>query len=638
MISFKESMKRYQTNLKPSWQWIIGGIALVVAIVIAFTGSGDQTQTLFSICLFAVLAYAWNIISGMTGYISFGQIGFFGIGAYVAAICQLQLNSDWYVAALAGGLVALLIAIPLGVIMLRLQGIYFALGMLGLARIGQLIASSSALVGGSQGESVPVVGTPQATSLVMIFVVVAALALTWWLLHARLGLCLMAIRDDEMATQASGINTTFYKVTAFCISSFLAGLAGGLYTWNIGFIDPGSAFNSTFELQTILMVLIGGIGTLWGPLLGAIIVSIIGQALWAQFPQQQQIILGALTLIAVVWMPGGIVSLLNKRGWLRRTPVWATSRREDIPDMPDLSRPTDIPEVPGVSRPAESRGANILEVPDLSWHLADLSAPGSAKSEAPGSATSEAQQTRATVLKCNGLTRRFGGLSALSNCAIQVEAGQIVAVIGPNGAGKTTLFNLITGFDRPSEGDISFLEHSITGHAPYRIAREGVARTFQTSRPFPSLTAWETLLLAAIAKNPSRSKATAQASSMLNKLHLSEQWNNSPEHLPPGQRRLLEIGRALMLQPRVLLLDEAMAGMAPDEIALVHALLKEVVSRGCSVVAIEHVLPAITPIAQHIYVLDFGVTIAEGAAQEVLGNPIVVDAYLGTGEKESINA
>jgi ABC-type branched-subunit amino acid transport system ATPase component/ABC-type branched-subunit amino acid transport system permease subunit len=588
MIALREAIKRYQLHSKHFWQWVLFGVVTVVAVIIALTGNGDQNQTLFSICLFAVLAYAWNIISGMTGYVSFGQIGFFGIGAYVVAICQVQFNADWYLAILVAGLVALVIAIPLGIIMLRLQGIYFALGMLGLARIGQLIASSSPLVGASQGESVPIVGTVQETSLVALCAAVMVVLLTWWVLRSRLGLCLMAIRDDEMATRASGINTTLYKVTAFCMSSFLAGLAGGLYTWNIGFIDPGSAFNSTFELQTILMVLIGGIGTLWGPLLGSVIVSVIGQALWAQFPQQQQIILGVLTLIAVVWMPGGIVSLLRKHGWLHRTPVWASSRRAD--------------------------------------------------STQAAFETSGHQKINGIMLACSNLSRNFGGLSALSNCAIQVEAGQIVAVIGPNGAGKTTLFNLITGFDRASAGNVSFLAQDITGRAPYRIARAGVARTFQTSRPFPSLTAWETLLLAAIARNPSRSRATAEASSMLHKLSLSEQWNKSPEHLPPGRQRLLEIGRALMLHPRVLLLDEAMAGMAPDEIALVHTLLKDMTGRGCSVIAIEHVLPAITPVAQYIYVLDFGVTIAEGTPQEVFRNPDVINAYLGTEEKGVINA
>ncbi len=587
-FSLRASITRYRTQADHSLAWVLFGVATIAAIIIALVGSGDQTQTLFSICLFAVLAYAWNIISGMTGYISFGQIGFFGIGAYVAAICQNQLNADWYLAALAAGLVAFVIAIPLGFIMLRLQGIFFALGMLGLARIGQLIASSNSFLGASQGEPIPSVGTPQETSLVMLFIAVAVVLLTWWLLHSRLGLCLMAIRDDEMATKASAINTTFYKTMAFCLSAFLASLAGSLYAWNIGFIDPGSAFNSTFELQTILMVLIGGIGTLWGPLIGAIIVSLIGQALWAQFPQEQQIIMGVLTLVAVVWMPGGIVSLLNKRGWLRRTPVWAAFRQ---------SHETTAPE------------------------------PAPAGEAQPGSAI---------VLRCNGLTKKFGGLAALSNCAIQVEAGKVVAVIGPNGAGKTTLFNLITGFDRPSQGSVHFLQQNITRHAPHRIARAGVVRTFQTSRPFPSLTAWETLLLAAQARHPSRKQAAAEAAAMLDKLSLSEQWSYSPEHLPPGQQRLLEIGRALILQPRVLLLDEAMAGMTPDEIAQVHMLLRDAIERGCAVIAIEHVLPAITTIANHIYVLDFGVTIADGDPQEVLRNPAVIDAYLGTGEKEEI--
>jgi branched-chain amino acid transport system permease protein len=590
-FSLRALMARCRAQADHSLAWGIFGVATIAAIIIAFVGSGDQTQTLFSICLFAVLAYAWNIISGMTGYISFGQIGFFGIGAYVAAICQNQLNADWYLAAIAAGLVAFVIAIPLGFIMLRLQGIFFALGMLGLTRIGQLIASSNSFLGGSQGEPIPAVGTPQETSLVMLLVTVAVVLLTWWLLHSRLGLCLMAIRDDEMATKASGINTTFYKTMAFCLSAFLAALAGSLYAWNIGFIDPGSAFNSTFELQSILMVLIGGIGTLWGPLIGAIFVSLIGQALWAQFPQEQQIIMGVLTLVAVVWMPGGIVSLLNKRGWLRRTPVWAAFRRGHEASTPEPEQ------------------------------------------------TGESQSRAGIVLKCNGLTKKFGGLAALNNCAIQVEAGKVVAVIGPNGAGKTTLFNLITGFDRPSQGSVHFLQQNITRRAPHRIARAGVARTFQTSRPFPSLTAWETLLLAAQAKHSSRKKAADEAASMLDKLSLSEQWNYSPEHLPPGQQRLLEIGRALMLQPHVLLLDEAMAGMAPGEIARVHALLQDAIEQGCAVIAIEHVLPAITGIADHIYVLDFGATIADGDPQEVLRNPAVIDAYLGTGEKEeTINA
>jgi branched-chain amino acid transport system permease protein len=596
--------------------WAVFGLAVIAAGVLALIGNGDQTQMLFSTCLFIVLAYGWNIISGLAGYVSFGQIGFFGIGAYVAATCQLQLHMDWYTAAGTGGLAAVIVAVPLGLIMFRLQGIFFALGMFGLASIGGLLATSIAFVGGSQGESVPIVGTPQETALVILGLACFAVALTGWLLHSPLGLRLMAIRDDEMAAAASGIHTRLVKVIAFCLSAGLAALAGGLYIWNIGFIDPGSAFSSTFELQTILMVLIGGIGTQWGPLLGAIVVSAIGQALWAQFPQQQEIILGALTLIGVIWMPGGIVSLLNRLGWLRRYPIWSF-------DM-EAHRTALL-----ASQQTPTAGTDLLRPhPPAGWVPGhDQSVPAVDSIEHTGQ-----------VLQGKQLTRRFGGLVALNHIDVEVQSGQILAVIGPNGAGKTTLFNLITGFDRCNEGSVRFMGRDITRRAPYRIAREGIARTFQTSRPFPSLTVCETLLLTAIVSNAHRDRAIAEASQMLSRLGLNEQWDRSPDRLPPGQQRLLEIGRALMLHPRVLLLDEAMAGMTPGEIARVHALLKEAVRQGCAVITIEHVLPAIVPIADHVQVLDFGVTIAQGSPSEVFQNPAVIDAYLGTGEEATINA
>jgi branched-chain amino acid transport system permease protein len=622
-ISLSGSLKGVLARASRERSWVVFGLAVIAAGGLALLGNGDQTQMLFSTCLFIVLAYGWNIISGLAGYVSFGQIGFFGIGAYVAATCQLQLHMDWYAAAGMGGLAAVIVAIPLGMIMLRLQGIFFALGMFGLSSIGALLATSSSFVGGSQGESVPVVGIPQETALVMLGLACAAAVLTGWLLHSRLGLQLMAIRDDEMAAAASGVDTRSAKVIAFCLSAGLAALAGGLYIWNIGFIDPGSAFSSTFELQTILMVLIGGIGTQWGPLFGAVIVSAIGQALWAQFPLQQEIILGALTLIGVIWMPGGIVSLLNRLGWLRRHPIWGSQRAalhsSSIPRRDRLL-------VSGEAHHKPNGGH-------------DQAVPAEYQEQQINSFTDDHDEHSARpVLQCEQLTRRFGGLVALNHIDVEVQSGQILAIIGPNGAGKTTLFNLITGFDRCNEGSIRFMGRDISRRASYLIAREGIARTFQTSRPFPSLSVWETLLLTAISRNTHKDQAIAEAHQMLSRLGLSEQWERPPDRLPPGQQRMLEIGRALMLHPRVLLLDEAMAGMTPAEIARVHALLKDAVKQGCAVITIEHVLPAIVPIANHVHVLDFGVTIAQGSPSEVFQNPAVIDAYLGTGEEATINA
>ncbi|MBE3565836.1 MAG: branched-chain amino acid ABC transporter ATP-binding protein/permease [Thermogemmatispora sp.] len=581
--------RRATRLFKQAGAWLIFGVAAVAGVLIALFGNGDQAQLLFSTCLFVVLAYAWNIISGLSGYVSFGQVGFFGIGAYVAATCQIAWQWDWYLAALGAVLAAVVLALPLGTVMLRLQGIFFALGMFGLSHIGALIATSTPLVGGSMGEPVPIVGSTQETALVMLVCAVGSVLLTAWLLRSPLGLRLLALRDDEKAAEASGVNTNASKVVAFCLSAGLAALAGALYVWNVGFIDPGSAFNNTYELQTILMVLFGGIGTLWGPLLGAVVISLISNALWAQFPQQQQIILGALILIAVIWMPGGLVSLFQRFGWLRRHPVWGP------PPMIEAEAPRAL---------------------------------------FPAAVSS----TGEPALRCEETTRRFGGLTALKRVNLEARSGQIAAVIGPNGAGKTTLFNLITGFDRCNGGTIRFGETLLNRLAPYRIARAGIARTFQTCRPFPSLTAWETLLLPALAAGLSKEEAIRAATQMLERLALREQWDASPEGLPPGQLRFLEIGRALMLRPRVLLLDEVMAGMSPEEIHLVHALLREAVAAGCAVVAIEHVVPAIMPIADHVYVLDFGTTIAQGRPDEVLRNPAVIEAYLGTGEEAPVNA
>src|SRR5882724_1830963 len=204
--SLPVAMQEMLANVRRERGWIVFAIAVAAVVVLAINGNGDQTQMLFTTCLFIVLAYGWNIICGIAGYISFGQIGFFGIGAYVAAICQIQLHMDWYAAAIGGGLVAVLLAIPLGLIMLRLQGIFFALGMFGLTSIGGLLATSSSFVGGSQGEAIPIVGTPQETALCMLVLACGAIILTAWLLHSRAGLRLMAIRDDEMAAAASGVN------------------------------------------------------------------------------------------------------------------------------------------------------------------------------------------------------------------------------------------------------------------------------------------------------------------------------------------------------------------------------------------------------------------------------------------------
>jgi branched-chain amino acid transport system permease protein len=551
-----------------------------LGVAIALFGSGYQAQTLFQMAMMTLLAIGWNVISGFTGYVSFGQVSFFGLGAYVAAITFLQLDAPWYVAAIVSALGATLLALPLGMIMLRLNGIFFALGMFGLARILQLIANSLDITGGPMGTSVPVADSPQITALVAVLAVAAAVLVSHLLSRSRLGMTLMATRDDPVAAEAAGVNTWKSKVVAFCISACMAAVAGALYVWNVGYLDPNSAFAGTIELQTVLMVLAGGIGTVWGPAIGGVLISLLSTFLWASFPMEQQIILGVLIIFIAVVSPGGLIGELTKRGLLKRPPIWGPP--------------------PGVER---------------------LAATPLAPAHVP-----------ATLLTCHKLSVRFGGVRAVEDVDVEVRSGEMLAIIGPNGAGKSSLFNLMSAFHRPTAGDVRLQGKSILGKKRYELARGGIARTFQTSRLFPSLTVWETVLVASSSIHPGRAVATAKTARILSDVGLLSNWQDLPDVLPPGRRRLLEIARALALEPRVLLLDEAMAGMTAQEIEQVHAALRAAIAGGVAVVAIEHVLPAIAPLAARVQVLDFGKTIAEGVPRHVLNNPVVIQAYMGVDE------
>jgi branched-chain amino acid transport system permease protein len=547
-------------------------------IAISQLGTGYQAQTLFQMAMMTLLAIGWNIISGFTGYVSFGQVAFFGLGAYLAAITLLNFDVPWYAAAAVAALGAGVLALPLGMIMLRLNGIFFALGMFGLARILQLIANSLDVTGGPMGTTVPVAESPQLTALVAVVAVAVGVLLSHFLSRSRLGLTLMATRDDAVAAEAAGVNTWKSKVAAFCISGCVAAVAGSLYIWNVGYLDPNSAFAGTIELQTVLMVLAGGIGTVWGPVVGGILISLLSTFLWASFPTEQQIILGVLIMFIAIVAPGGLLGELAKRGWLKRPPIWGPPPAV----LPQSGTPSGAP---------------------------------------------EPMQT--ILLTCNKLGVRFGGVHAVEDVDLEVRSGEMLAIIGPNGAGKSSLFNLMSAFHRPTAGDVRLLGQSVVGRKRYQLARGGIARTFQTSRLFPSLTVWETVLVAASSVCPRRADAVARTAQILDNVGLLQNWNDMPDVLPPGRQRLLEIARALALDPRVLLLDEAMAGMTTQEIARVHAALRAAIERGVAVVAIEHVLPAIAPLAARVQVLDFGKTIAEGIPYDVLNNPTVIEAYMG---------
>ena len=562
-------------------------IVLVVGIAVTMNGTNYTVQLGTDIAMFVTLAYSWNVISGFTGYISFGQVAFFGFGAFATAVLIMHLNIPWYFAAPLAAVLSAALALPLGVIMLRLRGIYFALGMYGLVHIMTLIAAKWDFTGGGTGLVVPGELALNAVFFYMVGALVLAFALNWFMARSRFGLKAKAVRDDEEAAAAMGVPTVRVKVVAYVLSATLPALAGGLVVYNRSFIDSVSAFDPAIDLQTILFAIAGGMGTLWGPLIGGVVLQLIGEQLWANYPSIQLALFGVLIILILLFLPGGVVGLFNRFGVLRRAIVKAPER---LPELPEIAE-----QLPHAGEGAPAGGA----------------------------------ARDGKVLTVEGVGVNFGGVQALEGIDLEVTRGETLCIIGANGAGKTTLFNAITGMVEPSAGTITFDGNDVSKHTPHALARRGLGRTFQIPRPFETMTVWENLYLAALGGRAS-AHAEAQAEWVVHILHLEDIWLKPVLTLPVGHRRLVELGRALALQPELILLDEVMAGMSQEELERVREAIRSMASFGVGAVAgIEHVIRAIVDLADRIVVLDEGRKIAAGPPEEIMRHPEVVRAYLG---------
>lgn len=314
-------------------------LALIVAlaatlVLVALLGSEYALSFTTQLLVFAALAYSWNIIGGYAGYTHFGQVSFFGLGAYVGAL-MIGAGWHWLIGAAAGAVAAAILALFLGAAMLRIKGPFFAIGMFGLARVGESFALGfDRITDGGTGLYL----TP--TDLKPVYATLACIALgllylTWRLDNSRVGLELLAIREDETAAEALGVRTTRLKIGAFVVSAIAPGAVGSLYATYLAFIDPSTAFAPMTELTTIAMVLLGGLGTVLGPLVGVVLLSIVNELLWSRFPEVYLGLVGVVILAAVLYMPRGIVHAVSRwwswiprpRGELRRLATLAAASR-----------------------------------------------------------------------------------------------------------------------------------------------------------------------------------------------------------------------------------------------------------------------------------------------------------------------
>lgn len=301
---------------------LVAGLLVLLAALASYPlfGSGYGVRSVQQIFMWVALAGSWNLISGLTGYVSFGHVAFFGAGAYAGAILIASAGWPWPVAALAGGAAAVVLAVVIGYPCLRLKGPYFAIAMLGLNEVLRaLVSYFEGLTGGGNGLSLPTLDASVPIYYVMGVLALLVTAMSWLIVTSRFGLRLMTIREDELAAEAMGIDTFHHKLGALLLSAAGPGVAGALTARDQGYIEPISVFPLAITVTMIVMALFGGKGTVFGPVLGAVVLFIAQEIVWARYPYVHPLLFGAIIVAVVLLMPRGVLGLLQQRYRLPRT-------------------------------------------------------------------------------------------------------------------------------------------------------------------------------------------------------------------------------------------------------------------------------------------------------------------------------
>jgi ABC-type branched-subunit amino acid transport system ATPase component/ABC-type branched-subunit amino acid transport system permease subunit len=568
------------------------GLFGLVYVVIALLISNSYYQLIMTIVpIWAVMGLSWNLLSGYSGLISFGHAAFFGLGAYLVALCLSVWNlSPWFTIVLAtitGGISGLLVGLPT----FRLRGHYFALAMLAyplaLLYIFEWLGYQEVAL--PMNREAPLAymqfENPFFYVLIAVILLMLVMAITSMLSHSRFGLSLLAIKLDEDAAEAAGINTLYWKLVAIAVSGAIAGAAGGFYAVVLLIVTPLAVFGMLVSAQALIFAMFGGVGTLWGPVLGAFILVPLSEILYARyaadFPGIQGVIYGVAIIAVILFAPEGIL-------WKLRS----------------------------------------LRNPEQGRLLASFASVSSADSNEEILACHNGDSDPEIMAVAN-LSKAYGGLMAANDLSLSVKKGELLGIIGPNGAGKTTLFNLLNGFVKPDSGNVIFQGQSLLKKRPSKICAMGVARTFQVAKPFAHLSILDNVVLGAYVHSKNEDEARRYASAAIKLVGLLEKSAEPASNLTSFELRLMELARALASRPSLILVDEILAGLDSAAMANVLDVLRKVQVLGITIVIIEHSMQAMVQLVDRFIVLDHGALLAEGSPDEIVRDERVIEAYLG---------
>jgi len=578
-----------QSAAQRHWQWI--AVFAIVYGGLAFFVTNSYYQLIMTVVLvWAVMGLAWNLLSGYSGLVSFGHAAFFGLGAYFVVIAQIEWNlTPWLgipIAAALGGLAGLIVGVPT----FRLRGHYFALAMLAyplaLLYVFEWLGFQEATI--PRRPDAPFTYMQfDADGRVYIFIALAltvgAMALTRRIEQSRFGMSLLAIKQDETAAEAVGIGTLVWKLRAIALSGAMASTIGGFYAVVQLVVTPPSVFGMLVSAQALIVAMFGGVGTVWGPVIGALVLVPLSALLDAELaevlPGIQGVVYGVAIVAVIMLAPDGVFWKVRDH-WLRRGATAAVA-----------SAPAAASTPPGDFSVASGGAANVLEV--------------------------------------HGLSKSFGGLQAVSDVTIDVRRSEILGVIGPNGAGKTTFFNLLNGLIAPDRGEVLLDGANVVGKKPSEICRRGVGRTFQVVKPFRRMSIADNVVVGAFVRTKTDADARTLAAQAMAEVGLTADAHLLAGNISNLQLRLMELARALASKPSLLLLDEIFAGLTSSEVEQVMGVIRRLAKLGLTVVIIEHTMQAMVQLVDRFVVLDHGAVLASGTPDEVTKDPKVIEAYLG---------